>query len=408
MAWYDKTPKSIDVEELVKRLINEYAENKTHSVRDENNNTYKVLVYNQDFVKDLSKALVSKIFGVLFNQVSSVPGSKSSRDSDELLNALNHIDRTTFDGLTYKNEKDGKSYYTLSLLKNKQTEITNILETIQTELSRLSQVQETVIRENSSIIQKQHDSLLRYDNDLLYKTKIPLLKEVIDISDQIKQIADDQQSTKDYSKLIEDVHALGEWVDATLQTESVRKYEYAKEITSKFDSKYQEIVETQYTSKIEEDGMYKTMLPGYFWTIPMVGASIPQTAENLPKSFEFILRHEQVVRLKYKPEHGEPMLANDEMVLLRKEVPTVNDVDMGDSKKTTKVEDLLTLKNDYGKEKIDQVLLSEDECDSSKESLKDKISNGQAMQLGHSRGLLLGEQVSPLKDNKRPKGKSKK
>ena len=352
--------------------------------------------------------MVSKIFGVLFNQLSSVSGSKSSRDSDELVNTLNHIDRTIFEGLTYKNEIDGKSYYTLSLLKNKQAEITSILETIQTELSRLSQVQDTVIRENSSIIQKQHDSLLRYDNDLLYKTKIPLLKEVIVIADQIKQISDDQKTTADYAKLIEDVNALLDWVDATLQTESVRKFEYAKMLTSRFDSKYQEIVETQYTLKKEEDGLYKTMLPGYFWTIPMVGSSIPQSADNSPKSFEFILRHEQVVRLKYKPEHIETRLKKEETALVKTEDSQGKEIDMEDSKRKSNVEDLLTPKNDYGKERVDQVLTRDDKCDSSKDLLEDLISKGQAFRLDYSGDSHFENQDSSLKGNGTSNGKSRK
>ncbi len=406
MAWYDKTPKSIDVEELVKRVIIEYAENNKHSVRDENNNKYNVLVYNQYFVKDISKALVSNVFGVLFNQLSSAQGAKSSQNAD-LLSIIEHIDKTTFNGLTYEDKSVGKHYFRLASIMEKQSVMNETLEKVLSELSHLAKVQETDIREKNSIIQKQHDSLLRYDNDLLHKTKCTLLNELIGIADQIKQIADDQIAKEDYLKLLEDVHALSDWVDAALQTESVRKYEYAKQDKSKFDSKYQEIVETQYTSKIEEDGTYKTMLPGYFWTIPMVGASIPQPAEKSPKSFEFILRHEHVARLIYKPEHIETKLTNEEAVLVEKDNPQEKKVDMANSNKITNAEGLLTLKNDYGKEKNDQVLLREDECDSSKDSLKDKISKGQAMRLlGHSSGLHFEDQVSSFKDNKRFKGKS--
>lgn len=300
MAFFEKSPKSIDVEELVRRCIINYADKCKFSVYDDNDKKCSAIEYNQQLIEELSKSIVKSVFGVLYSQLSTSQLTKNS-NNQEVSNLVERLKQTTYDGLTYEDKKVGKRCWSLPTLMSKQSEMNEILNNILSELSRLSQVQETVIRENSAIIQKQHDSLLRYDNDLLYKSKNHLLNEVIGIADQIKQIEEDQIVKEDFSKLLEDVHALGEWVGATLQTESVRKYEYANQDKYRFDSKYQEIVETQYTSVPEEDNTYKTMLPGYFWTIPMVGSSIPQMLDNAPKSFEFILRHEQVIRFKYKP-----------------------------------------------------------------------------------------------------------
>ena len=122
--------------------------------------------------------------------------------------------------------------------------------------------------------------------------------ELIGIADQIKYTLDDQDSDKDYEKLLESVRGLGEWVNGSLQTETVRKYEFTKRDNSILDSKVQEVIDTETTDDIAKDGKYKTILPGYFWTMPLVGSSAMQNIQNR-KSFEFVLRPEQVVRLKY-------------------------------------------------------------------------------------------------------------
>lgn len=343
MEWFNNSPKSIDVEELVKRCITDYAHSRRFSVHDEHNK-YSVVKYNQTFVEELSKSLVKNVFGVLFNQLTNQnsKGSKNSQDND-FASILDHIDKTTYNGLTYEDKHAGKRYFSLSTIINKQSEINDTLNSVLNELTRLAQIQETTIREKNAIIQKQHDSLLRYDNDLLYKTKIPILKEVIDIADQIKQIADDQEVNADFTKLIEDIHALGDWVDATLQTESIRKFEFSKVNTSKFDPKFQEIVETQHTSKIEEDGMYKTLLPGYFWTIPMVGSSTQVSTDNSPRSFEFVLRHEHVVRLRYKPDSPIVVIGKDDSSITPM-YEHIKDSTSENSSKTNNIENILVQK----------------------------------------------------------------
>ena len=346
MPWYDRTPKSIDVEELVKRCITDYADSRRLNVYDDKRNKYCVVKYNQTFVEELSKSLVKNVFGVVFSQLTTNQDSKGSKNNpdNDFVSKLDRIDKTVYNGLTYEDKHAGKHYYSLPAIINKQSDMNDTLNSVLNELTRLAQIQETTIREKNAIIQKQHDSLLRYDNDLLYKTKIPMLREVIDIADQIKQIADDQEEKADFPKLLEDIHALGDWVDATLQTESVRKFEFSKNSTSKFDPKYQEIVETQYTSKKEDDGLYKTMLPGYFWTIPMVGSSTQGPTDNSPRSFEFVLRHEQVVRLKYKPNSPIVVIgeSNSSIAPIHEQI---KDSASETSPKTNNVEDILQQKS---------------------------------------------------------------
>ena len=304
MPFFSNNPKNIDIEELVKQCLREYADKNKFSVTDyQNNRSYIAIPYDQDYLDTMSKALVKNVFGALFGLLASNKGNSISGKND-YNDILERIDKTTYEGLTFKSKTDNKRYYSILEIWKAQERISNSLNNVLSEISRLAQAQETTLRENSLTIQKQHDSLLRYDNDLLYKSKNHLINEIIGIADQLKQIADDQKIKSDFSKLMEDVEALEEWVNGTLQTESVRKYEFAKQDPKKFDPKYQEMVETRYTTKIEEDGTYKTILPGYFWTIPMVSSNATQSVDNSPKSFEFILRHEQVVRMNFRQDHN--------------------------------------------------------------------------------------------------------
>lgn len=414
MSWYNNSPKSVDVEELVRRCITDYADSRKFIVYDnERNKEYSAVKYNQTFVEELSESLVKNVFGVLFSQLTNQnsKGSKKSQDND-FVSVVDRIDKTTYSGLTYEDKHSGKRYYSLPKIINNQSEFDATLKSVLSELTRLAKIQETTISEKNAIIQKQHDSLLRYDNDLLYKTKIPMLREVIDIADQIKQIADDQNMTVDYAKLLEDVQALRDWVDATLQTESVRKFEHAKSKPYEFNPKYQEIVETQYTSKIEDDGKYKTMLPGYFWTIPMVGSSMPPSADNSPRSFEFVLRHEQIIRLKYKPD--------TEIKRKEKDVDDSVNGQILDSKsttasKTSSVEDILTQRtvleinsdnsNSQRGANCSQAQVS---IEFNREEISDSHSNGQSMVIRDLPESLATEHPSQVKEKNNKGGRSKK
>jgi hypothetical protein len=90
-----------------------------------------------------------------------------------------------------------------------------------------------------------------------------------------------------------------EWVDGSLQTIGVRKFE--NKVSDELDRKKQEVVEIQDTDNGDEDGKFKSILPGYIWTIPMVGNEDKTERTNSPQTYEFIIRPEQVAHLKFKP-----------------------------------------------------------------------------------------------------------
>jgi molecular chaperone GrpE (heat shock protein) len=407
-------PKCIDLLEVFYESANSFIHNNKRNIikEGEDGNTYVVLSkpYLSELLKYINKD-VSKATNAFIKQNFS-----SSKDQiintdlklilDQMSSDVKRIDKNIVTGTTY--EKSGSKLFILPKISQRQEDTLNAVDQILSELQNIISKQEESIRDQSKIIENQHNSILRYENDVLFKSKKELLMELIGIADQIKYTIDDQSVNKDYGSLLDAVKALGEWVNGSLQTETVRKYEKTKLNNTILDTKTQEVVEVEMTSNIDEDGKYKTLLPGYFWTMPLVGSSAVQNIQSGPRSFEFVLRPEQVIQLKFKPEHVETKLTDKEAVLVEKDNPQEKKIDIVDSNKITNVEGRLTLKNDYGKEKNDQVLLREDECDSSKDSLKDKISNGQAMQLGHLSGLHFEDQVSSFTDNKRFKGKSRK
>lgn len=163
----------------------------------------------------------------------------------------------------------------------------------------LSQQIHDCCKNQKEIIQKQHNIIEQYKSDVYLKIKKDLLMELIGIADQIKNTIDEQQKKKDYDKLLEDIVGLQRWVDCCLRNESVKQFSIAKEENSKFDGKYQELSVMQTDNK-NEDGTLKSILPGYFWTMPLVDSAVAHGTQSIPKSFEFVLRPEQVCKLQFQ------------------------------------------------------------------------------------------------------------
>ncbi len=411
----NQSSKRIELKDLIFESANRFIEINNRKIvkKLDNGNKYIVLTKNSlsELLEHLSRDTTKKANDFIEQNYASLSNdpmknSELKKVLDSVQNNIDAINKTVRGGLIHKEGE--KNIYSVSRVMLKQDEEINAINLVLANIQQLVEKQENTIREQTKVIENQHNSILRYENDVLFKSKKELLMELIGIADQISYTLADQQESPDYNSLLEAVKSLGEWVNGSLQTETVRKFEYTKRDNRTLDTKTQEVIDVEGTHNLDEDGRYKTILPGYFWTMLLVGSSAMQNNQSGPRSFEFVLRPEQVVRLKFKPEHIETKLTDEEAVLLDKEDPQEKKVDMVDSNKITNVAELLTIKNDYGKEKNDQVLLREGECDSSKDSLEDKISNGQAMQLCHSNGLHFEDKISSLKDNKRFKGKSRK
>lgn len=214
-----------------------------------------------------------------------------------------------YNGIIATDRNTNQKYYTNFRILRNQDSSTEKLDSIVQELQELRQLvegQAKVIEEQAAIIKKQHENIIRYENDVIYKTQKDLIMELIGIADQLRYTLNDYAQEKDFDSLYKSIGDLTEWVDGSLQAVAVRKCVNAE--SKELDRKRQEIVEIQETDNLEEDGKIKSMLPGYIWSVPMVGSNEMHDESERPKSYEFMIRPEQVVRLRYiKPieQHSE-------------------------------------------------------------------------------------------------------
>ncbi len=208
---------------------------------------------------------------------------------------LEHI----FNGIVM-DKGNGQKYYTIpNILRNientsiKLDTITHIVESLQQTVEN----QTKIIEEQASIIKRQHESIVRFENDVIYKTQKDLIMELIGIADQLRYILNDYAKEKDFDSLYSSIKDLTSWVDGSLQAVAVRKHESTE--TKELDRKRQEIIENIETQDPDEDGKIRSLLPGYIWSVPMVGCNELQERSERPKLYEFMIRPEQVARLKY-------------------------------------------------------------------------------------------------------------
>lgn len=202
---------------------------------------------------------------------------ESSDSGNEIIRYLKGL----FNCITEKDEKTGQRCSAII------REIQSLHQTLEN--------QNRVIGEQAAIIKKQHERILQYENDVIYKTQKDLIMELIGIADQLRYTLNDYAADKDFDSLYKSVGDLTEWVDGSLQAAGVRK---SVNPDDDFDRKRQEIIEIQDTEFPEKDGKIASILPGYIWAVPMVGSNEVRDEES-PKVYEFMIRPERVVRLRY-------------------------------------------------------------------------------------------------------------
>ena len=205
-----------------------------------------------------------------------------------------------YNGITAPERGTDQRYYTTLRLLRNQDISTEKLDSITRELQTLRQIvdnQAKVIEEQAAIIKKQHENIIRYENDVIYKTQKDLIMELIGIADQLRYTLNDYVQQDDFDSLYNSIGDLTEWVDGSLQAVAVRKC--VSTDSKELDRKRQEIVEIQETDNPNEDCKIESLLPGYIWSVPMVGSNEMRDEGERPKAYEFMIRPEQVVRLKY-------------------------------------------------------------------------------------------------------------
>ena len=80
-----------------------------------------------------------------------------------------------------------------------------------------------VTEKQEEIIKKQHNAALKFQEDVLYKIQKNLIMELIGIADNIQMLIEDKENNSDYD-LLEAVKDLGKWVDASLRSNSVKRF----------------------------------------------------------------------------------------------------------------------------------------------------------------------------------------
>ena len=209
------------------------------------------------------------------------------------------------EALSLIDEKFNSLYQAIELLRNSQQQVLkNQADTAKEALTEKEKI--TVIAEKQEeTIQKQHNSLLKFQEDVIYKIQKNLIMELIGISDNIRMMIQNKENDADYD-LLEEVRKLGEWVDASLSNNSVRKYQDADIDNTVFNRKRQELVDKEETSDENKHKTYKTIAPGYVWTLPyLVVNSDVQLKKILeengsPQMFSYVIRPEEIVELVYK------------------------------------------------------------------------------------------------------------
>ncbi len=202
-------------------------------------------------------------------------------------------------------EKLNSLYQTIELLGNSQQQILkNQVDMAKEDLTEKEKIA-VIAEKQEETIQKQHNSLLKFQEDVIYKIQKNLIMELIGISDNIRMMIQNKENDADYD-LLEEVRKLGEWVDASLSNNSVRKYQDADIDNTVFNRKRQELVDKEETSDENKHKTYKTIAPGYVWTLPyLVVNSDVQLKKILeengsPQMFSYVIRPEEIVELVYK------------------------------------------------------------------------------------------------------------
>lgn len=173
-------------------------------------------------------------------------------------------------------------------------------------LSSLIEEKDTQIEKQSDTIRRQSQTISRFQDDLLYKVQKPLIMEIIEIADNVRLILEDKElvEKKDFDQLYESVKRLYDWVNAALSNNSVREFRMLGGQSTEFDRKRQEVVDVEYTDDPSKDSVYYSERPGYVWSMPYLiinsEIQLKNALEDAPKTFEFVIRPEEIVKLKYK------------------------------------------------------------------------------------------------------------
>ena len=163
-----------------------------------------------------------------------------------------------------------------------------------------------VLEQQETIIRKQHETIARFQEDLIFKLQKPLIMELIGIADNIRMILQDQKEEQNYDLLLESVEDLEKWVEAVLSINSVNMFRETDVSASELNRKRQEIIDVEETDDPGKNNTYISERPGYEWSMPYLVVNSDVQLEKIlqendrPGMFAYVIRPEEVVKLKYK------------------------------------------------------------------------------------------------------------
>lgn len=272
----------------LKNLFNVFAETEIENFQDADSVETEVLSeVNQE--SELSPNVLLIPQEDAEQQESLQPHEKDQGNIEDLNEVVTPEKDTTFDLL-----RDDLKLHTNVLL--------DALKRLKSDLKE----KDSLLEKQEETIRRQSQTISKFQDDLLYKVQKPLIMEMVEIADNIRLILNDNEvvENKDFNSLLERVKKLSDWVDASLSNNSVRRYSLTTESPATLDRKKQEVIDVEFTDDPSKDSTYFTERPGYIWTMPYLiinsDIQLKKALEDAPKSFEFIIRPEEVVKYKYQ------------------------------------------------------------------------------------------------------------
>lgn len=221
--------------------------------------------------------------------------SENKKSNDDLINKINELN--SISQLIMSRQQN-----LLTIIKENEKNTKDIISS----LNNLNDT-ENVLLSQENTIKRLHDALIKYNDDVIYKAQKNLIMELIDVADRIRMIIEDSENVENYD-ILSAVKDLEKSVDASLSNNSVRCFTETTEDPRQLNRRRQKVVDTEPTSDPRLDGIYKSVAPGYEWSIPylVINSEVKLNKileENkLPQMFSFIVRPEEVVKIKYRPE----------------------------------------------------------------------------------------------------------
>ena len=207
---------------------------------------------------------------------------------------------------------------TIENIPRQNSNSTHMAEAIMSRLNTLTDQQKTLDNQQE-IIKRQHDAMLKYNDDVIYKTQKGLILEMISFADQVRMIMENKREDESYD-LMQGLIELEESIEASLSNNSVRRYSEIDNDDTALNRRRQTAIGTDITTDPNKEGHFRSVAPGYEWTMPyLVVNSEVKLGKILednqrPQTFSFVIRPEEVMKLRYRAPKHVPNPVQDDRV----------------------------------------------------------------------------------------------